>query len=274
MPNNGGADLHCHTLYSDGTFSPAQVFERARDEGLEAVAITDHDSTEGLYEADQAARHLGLGLIAGVEITGYEDGSEVHILGLFVDARHKPLGKKLLERRTARVERLKKMIQKLREEGHEVAVPDVLDFVGPGAVGRLHLARFLVEKGIVKDVTAAFKRFLATGAACYVPNAGFPAEDAIRLIHEAGGISILAHPGLNHRDDLIAPLKEMGLMGIEVYHTGHDSRTEARYLKLARQLGLAVSAGSDCHGLAKGRPVLGTKRISMHELENLRAHCG
>lgn len=245
------ADLHTHTLYSDGTLSPVQLIARARAYGLAAIAITDHDSVEGLAHAMPAAGGA-LELIPGVEISTSEDGMDLHILGLYVDPEHPELRERLSRFRDERLRRVEGILARLTELGVGVPLDQVLALAGPGVVGRPHVAEAMVRAGHVPDLDDAFRRYLGGQGAAFVSRPAFRPADAIALIHGAGGVSVLAHPGAAMSDRVIERLAGLGLRALEVWHPQHGLGTVRRYRALARQYGLLETGGSDFHGPARG----------------------
>ncbi|MBI4355278.1 MAG: PHP domain-containing protein [Candidatus Omnitrophica bacterium] len=262
-------DLHLHSYYSDGTFSPEEVVSTAAARGLRTIALTDHDTVAGLGEARQAATRHGLRLIAGLELSSLEGGTELHLLGYFVDDTDAAFRSKLAELQSRRVERIRKMVARVNALGQPVTVEEVLALASHGTVGRLHLARALVARGCVATVEAAFDRWLAEGGPGYVREHPLSAREAIRLIRGVGGVPILAHPSTMRRDELIPKLREMGLAGLEAHHSSHSADTIERYVTLAREQGLLVTGGSDCHGMAKGRIIMGEVDVPEHVVSDL-----
>jgi len=244
----GQADLHCHTTASDGTLTPEQAVVRARELGLVALAITDHDVTEGVGPARTAAGRGGPEIVPGVEINAWADGTEVHVLGYYLDVDDAGLQTVLYRLRRDREERLLAMLRRLQALGMTLDPERVRAIAGEGSVGRPHVARALVERGHVASVEEAFGRLLTPGRPAYVPRHRLSPREAIAAIRRAGGVAVLAHPGLTGRDDLIPRLVGEGLQGLEVCHPQHTPRAQARYLELARRWGLVATGGSDSHG--------------------------
>lgn len=242
-------DLHLHTTASDGTLTPSELVSSARAAGLSIISITDHDTTAGHAAARHAARDAGLQLVAGIEISAVADGRDVHVLGYFIDTASAPLGAFLDRQREDRIRRVAGMRDRLAALGCPIDVaPIVADAARGRSVGRPQIAAALVHAGHVRTRDEAFTRFLEFGGAAYVPRCGTSPGDVVAIIHGAGGVASLAHPGVTGRDHLIAPLAAAGLDAIEVAHSDHDAATEARYRALAAELGLLVTGGSDFHG--------------------------
>jgi predicted metal-dependent phosphoesterase TrpH len=244
-------DLHLHTTASDGHCAPAEVVARVHAAGLTTFAITDHDTVAGLGEARDAAAGLGLALVDGIEVTAVADGRDVHVLGYWFDAAMPSLLAFLVEQRARRVARVERMSAALARAGAPIDVRPVLDDVEarPGAaVGRPALARALVRAGHASSVQDAFDRLLGEGRPGHVPRTGVPPEEAIAILHDAGAVAAIAHPGVTRRDDRLARWAAAGADALEAFHSEHGDDATARYLEAASALGLAVSGGSDFHG--------------------------
>jgi 3',5'-nucleoside bisphosphate phosphatase len=272
-----GADLHLHSVYSDGVYTPETLVAAACGHDLRTIALTDHDSVDGVEPTRRAARDAGLEVIAGAEfgVPVANDGDEeIHLVGLFLDIESPALLEGLRHNRTQRKQRVMEMIEKLNRIGVTVRTEEVLCLAAPGNVTRLHLARALVKAGRVRSVGAAFKRWLRPGGPAFVSRAGAPAAETIALIHRAGGLAIMAHPGKTLRDGEVPALAKAGLDAIEVYCPDHSAAQELHYLKLAAQYGLLAGAGSDCHGDPNGRILIGKVRLDEDKLEALRARAG
>jgi predicted metal-dependent phosphoesterase TrpH len=245
------ADLHTHTTYSDGLLTPVQLIARAREQGLAAIAITDHDSVEGLPLAMPAAGGA-LELIPGVEISTSADGMDLHILGLYVDPDHPELRERLARFHDERLRRVESILARLADLGVGVSLDTVLALAGPGVVGRPHVAEAMVRSGHVADLDEAFRRYLGSQGIAFVSRPSFRPAEAISLIHAAGGVSVLAHPGASLSDLVVERLADLGLRALEVWHPQHGVSTVRRYRALARQLNLLETGGSDFHGPDRG----------------------
>jgi 3',5'-nucleoside bisphosphate phosphatase len=244
-------DLHMHTTASDGRCTPADLVARVQAAGLETFAITDHDTVAALPEARRLARGHGLALVPGIEITAVCDARDVHVLGYWCDEHDADLLAFLVEQRARRVARVERIAHALARAGAAIDVTPLLDDAAarPGAaVGRPGLARALVEAGHAASVQDAFDRLLAEGRPAYVPRSGIVPEEVFAIVHHAGGVASLAHPGVTRRDDLLARWADAGADALEVFHSDQSPADQDRYLVAATELGLAVSGGSDFHG--------------------------
>ncbi len=248
-------DLHSHSTVSDGLDSPTALVERMADAGLTALALTDHDTLQGLPEARAEANRRGLQLIAGAEISSEWGGQDdIHILALFVDENNATFNTALAQRQDERRTRGERMAVKLVEAGYAIDLDAIRADVADGVWGRPHLARALIRAGYAATNDEAFDRFLGREHPWYVPYDKWKAADVIRAIRDAGGVSSLAHAvWYKDTEALIRSLAGSGLDAIEVFHPDHDAGQEERFSTLARDLSLAVTAGSDFHGTPEGR---------------------
>lgn len=249
-------DLHVHTAYSDGDRSPSEVVALAKETNVTTLAITDHDITSGIAEANQAGHQREIEIIPGVEVSSRFQGKETHILGYFIDPSHALLQTRLSRLRATRDTRIHDMVMRLQRLGIPIRHEDVLATAGTGSIGRPHIAHVLLQQGFVQSVREAFERYLAEGAAAYVERDLPSAEDAIAWINEAGGVAVLAHPHTAHVTDsqlerLCRTLQAAGLRGIEAWHSSHSFQQTETYRALARKLNLIVTGGSDFHGRLK-----------------------
>jgi 3',5'-nucleoside bisphosphate phosphatase len=245
----GRVDLHTHTTASDGTLAPRELVRRAAERGVQVLAITDHDSTEGLAEAAaEAARHPPLEIVPGVEINCDVEGAEVHVLGYYVDHEAEWFRAFLRDQRRERAERVHRIVARLGELGLPITAEEVFALVKEGSPGRPHVARVMVQRGHVRSVREAFDRYLRAGGPANVPRHRLTPAEAVAVIRRARGIPVLAHPGLARRDDLIPGLVEAGLLGIETYYPEHSPAQVDAYLTLCRRHDLIPTGGSDFHG--------------------------
>jgi len=267
----GFADLHLHTLFSDGTFSPEELAQRGAQLGLVAMALTDHDTLEGCPRMAQACQAVGIEFIPGAELTAEFDGYEVHLLGYFLDERQPALLAELKKFQTVRQERVREMVSRLNKLGVPLRAETVFALANCHSPGRPHVGRALAQEGLCGSMDEAFDRFLKKGRPAWVPKYKISSIDAMALIHQAGGLAVLAHPGLNHCDHIIPRLAGEGLDGMECFHSRHTATQSEYYLALARRLNLAITGGSDCHGFSKGKPLIGGVRLPVIYLEKLKA---
>lgn len=259
-------DLHAHSTASDGSLPPAAAVAAAHAAGLAALALTDHDTLAGIAEARRAADAVGLRLVPGVELSVHQGDVEVHLLGLHirdVDA----LQQSLELFRARRVDRARSIVARLNALGIAITEEQVLAVAAGGAVGRPHVAKALIAGGHVRDAREAFDRYLGAGKPAYVDKERLDIADGIAMIHGAGGIAVLAHPGPEGRRERIEPLVAMGLDGLEVRHPSHSGEDIKRLAALAEFFGLVPSGGSDWHGAMAGGRVLGAMQVPAEWLE-------
>ena len=264
------ADLHLHSVYSDGTFTPEEIVAHAQRLGFAALALTDHDTVDGCERMTAACAAARIEFIPGSELTAELGDHELHILAYGFDREHSRLRAELDRFQTVRQTRVREMVARINALGTPLAVEAVFTLANCRAPGRPHIARALVQAGQCRDLDEAFERFLKKHRPAWVPKAKMSAREAIELIHEAGGLAVMAHPGLNKCDEVIPELVKAGLDGIECYHTKHTNHTAAHYLNLTKQYGLLVTGGSDCHGLSKGRPLIGGIKLPIHYVHKLQ----
>ena len=270
MPNTVLAELHTHSTASDGEHEPAALGALCAERGVALWALTDHDTMAGCAAAAEAASRHGIEFIGGVEISARE-GRSIHVLGYGLDWHEAWIEAYFRSRRDQRIDRMREMVTRVRHMGVEVTFEEVAALAPDGNLTRPHLARALVERGVVRDVAHAFDRFIGDGKPGYVPNDSVRVEEAIALIHRARGVAILAHPGIYDRDDQIAVWIEAGLDGIEVVHPSHTNAQVDRYASLAMRVGILPSASSDFHGAAiKPDISLGVTRVPGAWVEGLR----
>lgn len=264
------ADLHCHSTASDGRMTPGEVVKAAWQRGLRVIALTDHDTVAGVPVALEAAEPLGLEVIPALELSTALAGREVHLLGYFVDIASPELLRRLRRIQWERRRRARRMVRRLAALGYPVEWARVQELAGGESIGRVHVARALLEKGYINSINQAFDHFLAEGRPAYVPHARLTVQEGIRLITAAGGVAVLAHPGLAQVDHLIPALKDQGLAGLEVAHPAHDPGRHEHYRRLADRLGLLPSGGSDAHGGEGPHQQPGAVRIPLSWVEALR----
>jgi 3',5'-nucleoside bisphosphate phosphatase len=268
----GGVDLHTHTTASDGTLSPRELVRAAVRRGVRVLAVTDHDSTEGLPEAlDEAARHPPLTIVPGLEINCDVPGGEVHVLGYVVDHEAPWFQAFLREQRAERVARVHRIVARLAELGMPIDPAEVFAIVKEGSAGRPHVAQVMVQRGYVASVREAFDKWLHASGPAHVPRRRLTPLEAIAIIRRAGGVPVFAHPGLAERDEMVPDMVAAGLMGIETYYAEHSAAQTAHYKALCREHGLVATGGSDYHGERSGRAnPLGHPPVPMSVYEELQ----
>jgi len=259
-------DLHMHSTASDGALPPGEVVAAAHRAGLGAIALTDHDTVDGLNEARRAGDALGVRVVPGIELSAIDDGDERHVLGLHL-SHPEHLAAALAELRETRRERAKTTVALLNSLGVPVTLEAVYVEAGDGAVGRPHIARALVAGGWARDFRDAFDRWLGNGKPACVEKRTVTFAEASRLIHESGGLAIYAHPGGSASRAELAALAALGLDGVEVRHPSHTADEMARLAAFADELGLVPSGGSDWHGATEGYRSLGSMQVSARWLE-------
>ena len=265
-------DLHLHTTASDGRCTPRELVTRSAAAGVTVLAVTDHDTTDGVDEAVAAASPLGIVVVPGIEITAVENGRDVHMLGYFFDQHDGELGAFLTEQRATRVSRLGEIAARLAALGMPVDVGPVLVEAQrhtSKSLGRPLLARAMISAGYVADIREAFDKWLSPGCPAFVERTGASPEAVIAIVHRAGGLISLAHPGRTGIDSRIGALGEAGLDAIEVYHSDHDPAATTRYLGVARDMDLLVTGGSDFHGDPKHGLEPGTATLPEREWTRL-----
>jgi predicted metal-dependent phosphoesterase TrpH len=271
-------DLHMHTTASDGASTPAELVERCIDLGLEIIAVTDHDNMTNVKEVQQLGKEKGLKVISGIEISTYRGEAEYHILGYFVDIENDALLGLTEAILDSRVERTHKIIEKLSEMGYPLDFEDVKKYATGVSLGRPHIARAMIEKGYIEEIGDAFtEEFIAGGGKAYVEKKNVLPAEAIEVILKAGGIPVIAHPYIiNHGKPLdkeeLSRLKEVGLKGVEVYQTKHNKKITKRYKKIAEELQLLITGGSDYHGENSPGILPGDTGMNQEEFDQLENH--
>lgn len=259
-------DLHTHSTASDGLFSPADVVAAARAAGLAAIALTDHDTLDGVADARAAGDKTGVRVVAGVELSAHEGDREFHVLGLHL-TRLGPLEDRLVALRATRRVRAAQIVDKLHALGFPIELDAVWREAGGGAVGRPHVARVLIANGWAKDHRDAFDRLIGSGRPAYVPKQRLPLPEAVQMVRDAGGLAIAAHPGPDGSRARLEAFKRIGFDGVEVRHPSHTAEDIARLGTLAEYLGMVPSGGSDWHGASEGPRTLGNMRVPIAWLE-------
>lgn len=260
-------DLHMHSHASDGELAPVDVVERAAAGGLDVIAITDHDTTAGIEDAQRAADDRAIDVIAAVEMSSTDAGREIHLLGYFVDLAASALMEHERRARVRRVERLQEMTERLRSQGVNIPFEDVLAVPGAdrGNIGRPHLARALVADGHATDLDDAFDRYIGDGHPAFVPTSLVSPFEAVAIIQAAGGLAVWAHPPKDALETLTRPLVDSGLSGLEVYRPNHSASFTLQLEAIQRSYGLLRTGGSDWHGPEDGS--LGDFYVTGDEVE-------
>lgn len=272
-------DLHTHSTESDGTLTPEELMQEASHVGLSAIALTDHDSIDGIKKARPIADSLGIELISGVELSTSYQEQEIHIVGLFLDETNELLCQKLQQFRECRDQRNEKMVQALQKEGLSITMEGLLSENPDCVITRANIARYLLNHKQIRSIQEAFERYIGDRCSCYVGREKISPVEAVELIKQAGGIAILAHPLLYHMSTarlitLLSELKLAGLTGIEAIYSTYSTSDEQQIKRLAKEFELCISGGSDFHGKNKPNIQLGTGRghlyIPYSVLEDLK----
>lgn len=280
----GLADLHTHTTASDGLHSPADIVQFAKAAGLAAVAITDHDTVAGVAEAILVGERIGVTVVPGVEVSTVAGGKDIHILGYFTNGSDQQWLARLASLRDVRNRRNDMIVSKLNELGISITMDDVRETARSKqaaneaatktfSVGRPHIAEVLIRQGVVSSMSEAFDKYLASGAAAYVNPPRLTPFEAVDWIREAGGTSVIAHPGLYGDDELVEAIVKHGANGIEVFHSDHAEEEESKYAELAAKYSLIVTGGSDFHGSRQGEifhGAIGCRTVDAVTIELLR----
>ncbi len=241
------ADLHTHTLHSDGTCSPEELIRKAKDSGLDIISITDHDNIKGIKEATIYGKELGIEVVPGVEISSEISNREIHILGYFFDPENQELEGYLNFFREERIKRAGRIVNKLRNLGFEIHLEDVLEKAKNSSVGRPHIAQVMLEKKITNSYFEAFNKYIGNGSPAHEKKVYLSPQSAFRIITDAGGLSFLAHPG-NIPENLLKEIIDLGVDGIEVIHPSHSKLQEKFYRGIVNSYFLLECGGSDYHG--------------------------
>ncbi|HAJ56952.1 MAG TPA: phosphatase [Candidatus Omnitrophica bacterium] len=263
------ADLHVHSHFSDGTFSPSQIVSEAKRASLSCISITDHDITDCIDPAIQAAG-LDLEILPGVELTAESGGQEIHILGYLIDHHDEAFLNMLSGMQEARVGRIYGICKKLNELGLAIEPQDIFDLAGKGSVGRLHVARALLQKGCISSIPEAFYRYIGDKGPAYVGKLKMTPGEAVSWIIKTKGIPVLAHPYALSDKALIPDLVRDGIMGIEAYYAEHSDTQTGEFVSMAKKHGLLITGGSDCHGLAKEHICIGKVKLPYEYVEKLK----
>jgi len=276
----GGIDLHTHTSYSDGTFTPAELMSLAAERGLTTVAVTDHDTTSGLPEAAEAAAREGIEFVPGVEFSATYEGTSIHVLSYWPDVEDEELVAELQRLHDDRFRRGEKIVEKLQQLGYPISFDRVREIARGDNIVRPHIAEALVEAGVVSSAEEAFtEEFIADGGRAHVQKHALHPLDALRLIRRAGGVCVLAHPGMwgvqgSVPAELIEQMAGAGMAGLETDHPDHDEKQRAVYRALAGRLGLVATGSSDCHGTRYDPIRLASVTTDPDQFAELRARAG
>lgn len=247
----GKADLHTHTIASDGAYSAEELLEKAAEKKLKIISITDHDTIKGYLNGKDKARELNIDLIPGVEISAVWNKREVHILIYCFDENDAEFRKMLLNQKRARISRMERIVKKLQKQGLDVTMDEVRAEAGPGNVGRPHAASVLIHKGYVASVAEAFIRYLSSEKLGHIKTEYVTVEELVEIAKDAGGVLSLAHPGPLYTQDEIDELTSLGLDGIECIHPSHNYNLQRSFSKIAARENLLITGGSDFHGKGK-----------------------
>lgn len=266
------ADLHVHTIYSDGLLTPEQVVDLAVKKDLKALAITDHDTTLGIYRAMERSKlYESFHIIPGIELSCTHEDEEVHILGYFIEYNSINIINLTKKLQYERVIRAKKIIANLNKLGIDITLSDVEEFSEQNVIGRPHIARALIKKGYVKNINQAFEKFLDKGKPAYVKRYKLTIEDAINLIHDIGGIAVIAHPGLIKREEIIYYCIKLGIDGMEIIHSKHSREEFLKLMDIANKYDMIKTGGSDCHGkLVNGKYLLGDYYVNVNNIPKMK----
>lgn len=265
-------DLHLHSTASDGALSPEELVTKAVDLGINAIALTDHDSVEGVEQAVLEGKRKGIEIVPAVELSSGLNGQDIHFLGYFIDHKDEKFNKLLERLRRLRMERAAKIVELLRRRDVEIPFDEVLGAAKNGSVGRAHVAKIMVKRGYIDTVEEAFDKYIGRNGSCYVEKYFYTPKEIIETIRDTGGIAVLAHPALSKVDEFIFQFVSFGIQGIEVLHGEHTNEESQYYLKLAQDYDLAPTGGSDFHGLKnskRGRDI-GAVKVPDKFLERLK----
>ncbi len=263
------ADLHVHSNFSDGTFSPQQIVSTAVKAGLSCVSITDHDTVDAIDPARKAAG-VDLEVITGIELTAESSGQEIHILGYLFDHKNEAFLRMLAHMREVRVKRIHDICLKLKKHYVPVEPEEIFKLAAGGSVGRLHVARVLLQKGHVGSIAEAFYRYIGDKGPAYVGKFKMTPKEAIDWILKVRGVPVLAHPYTLSERSFILDFVKDGIMGLEVFYTEHSDHQKNEFVKIAEKYNLLITGGSDCHGLAKEKVSIGKIKLPYEYVERMK----
>jgi predicted metal-dependent phosphoesterase TrpH len=250
-------DLHIHSTFSDGTYSPAEIVDISKAKGLAAISITDHDIIKAVRPAKARGSVQGIAVISGVELSAVFNDVEIHVLGYLFDEEERNFTARLKEMREYRETRARKICEKLEDQGCSITLEDVKRVAGKGAIGRPHIAQAMLEHNCITEYKEAFIRYIGNGKPCNVPKMRLRLEEAIDLIEGADGLPVLAHPGNIGDEALVKELLTFPFKGVEVWHPDHSSSQSALYMRIAGEEGLLMTGGSDSHGESRTKAEIG-----------------
>jgi 3',5'-nucleoside bisphosphate phosphatase len=263
-------DLHIHTIHSDGSNTVKEVLEAASLKGLTALSITDHDCIDAYPQAIELGLQMGIEVIPGLELSSETEGVDIHILGFYVDIGNPVLNRALKEMKDARYLRARSMVDNLNKQGIDLRFETVLSMAGVGAIGRPHIAAAMLREELVYSFREAFDKYLGYGLPAYVEKYRMKPKEVFDLIKQAGGIPVLAHPGVTKLDDRLPEFVRDGVLGLEAYHTEHTAAVQQGYVKLARKYGLAMTGGSDYHNNTHNKSEIGVPRVPYSTVKSLK----
>jgi len=262
-------DLHIHSYYSDGTFSPKEIIEKAKEKNLTAISITDHDETKAIDIAKFLGKKVDILVISGIELSAVFNDKEIHILGYLFNEKDQTLSKKLKEIREYRETRAKEILERLQGYGIYIDFSFVKNIAGKGAIGRPHIAQAMLEKGSINEYKEGFLKYIGNGKPCNVPKYRLGIKEGIDLLTEAGGISVLAHPGNIGDDGIVKKLLTFPFAGIEVWYPDHSSQQIKNYLSIAQGRSLLTTGGSDSHGARPTKASIGGIKVNSSVVNSL-----
>jgi predicted metal-dependent phosphoesterase TrpH len=268
------ADLHTHTTFSDGMLTPDELFFKAQKAGIKTISITDHDTVDGNYIGEKIAHQYNLEFIEGIELSCFDSQNEYHILGYCIDIYNEELHKHLAAFKQSRIERAEIMTQRLNKMGINIDFNDVIIKAGEAPITRPHIAQVIVESGYVSTTKDAFNLYIGDGGPAYAVKAIFQVEKAIKLINNAGGVAVIAHPGYFINQKKLFQFIEAGLDGIEVNHPLHNDKLRREYHAIASQYWLLETGGSDFHGdRPNDKELFGKEGVPLETINQIRKRC-
>lgn len=267
------ADLHCHTICSDGTATPEQIVEMAATIGLSGLSITDHDSINAYKEALPLAAKCGIEMISGAEFSSVHNGTSIHILAYAFPLTSPVIQEFCKKHHQRRENRNRGILVRLAKQGMPVSEEDILDPAkAQQTIGRPHIAQAMIKKKYVSSIQEAFRKYLGEGRSCYAPGESFSTQETINLIHEAGGLAVIAHPHLVSPSKIVHELLEMNVDGIECFYANFPANANQRWMKYAEKKGLIMTGGSDFHGDIKPNISLGSSFVNEEIFRTLQKH--